>query len=75
MFWGCTSLKEISLPEGLESIGWGCFKGSGLEEITIPKSVKRIDGEYVNGHYYGAFYECTSLRKVVFQEGSELKEL
>ena len=67
MFYECTSLKEISLPEGLENIREGCFYQSGLEEITIPRSVKRIEE--------GAFYECKSLQKVVFQEGSELKEL
>ena len=67
MFSGCTSLKEINLPECLESIGKLCFYQSKLEEITIPKSVKMIEGS--------AFRECESLQKVVFQEGSELREL
>ena len=67
MFLWCTSLKEVILSEGLESIGEGCFSMSGLEEITIPKSVETIE--------WSAFYRCESLWKVVFQEGSELKEL
>ena len=55
------------MPEGLEKIGWGCFKGSGLEEIIIPKSVKKIE--------WIAFSQCKNLQRVVFQEGSELREL
>ena len=43
MFWSCTSLKRISLPNGLEKIGNAAFYGSGLERITIPESVKEID--------------------------------
>ena len=57
MFSGCFSLKEIILPEGLEKIGEGCFEGSGLEEITIPKSVKTIEGRV----FYGAFSGCRNL--------------
>ena len=43
VFEGCRGLKKVVLSEGLESIGYECFKGSGLEEITIPKSVKTIE--------------------------------
>ena len=67
MFYECTSLKNIDLPEGMESIGEGCFWESGLEEINIPKSVKKIEKS--------VFSECKSLQKVVFEKGSELKEL
>ena len=62
-----SDLKKVTLLEGLEKIGYECFNESGLEEIIIPKSVKTIE--------WSAFYGCKSLRKVVFQEGSELKEL
>ena len=33
----------MELPEGLEIIERGCFVESGIEEITIPKSVQRIE--------------------------------
>ena len=55
------------MPDGLEKIREGCFKESELEEITVPKSVKRLER--------WAFTGCESLQKVVFEEGSELKEL
>ena len=53
MFYGCNSLKEVHLPDGLEKIGRECFENSGLEEIIIPKSVKTIE-KY-------AFSGCKSL--------------
>ena len=31
-----TAIKEISLPESLESIGFGAFEGTRLEKITLP---------------------------------------
>lgn len=55
-FSGCSNLRNIRLPEGLEHIGNGCFCETNLEEITIPSSVATIE-EY-------AFYNCRSLKKV-----------
>lgn len=64
-FRGCSFLSEITLPAGLESIGYDSFyQCTSLKEITIPKSVTSI-----NNGYYGAFGNCSSLEKVVF-EGS-----
>ena len=51
-FRDCSSLKRISLPENIEEIPQGCFCGSGLEEIVIPRKVKKIVG---NDDYNGAF--------------------
>lgn len=45
MFYDCESLKHIKLPDRLEKIGPKCFERSGLEEITVPASVKEIGGE------------------------------
>ena len=39
----CDRLKEIALPEGLESIGYNAFDGCGaLERIDIPASVTYV---------------------------------
>ena len=48
----------------LETIGRNCFENSGLEEITIPKSVRTIKDS--------AFKRCRHLRFVTFEEGSRL---
>lgn len=49
----CASLKEISLPDGLVTIGVCCFLESGLTKIEIPASVLSMDG--------AAFADCAHL--------------
>ena len=50
-FYGCSSLKEITIPSSVTSIGERAFYGcSSLEEITIPNSVISIGKS--------AFYGC-----------------
>ncbi len=72
-FDGCTELKSVTFPEfdydawlnderGLEEIGSNAFMScTALTEITIPASVKTI--------CHGAFYRCSSLKKVMLEEG------
>ena len=56
VFWGCESLKEIDLPEGLSKIGNCCFiECSGLDRVAWPASLKRV-GKY-------AFKHCGALEK------------
>ena len=60
-FFLCENLKTITLPVGLETIGKYCFYDSGLIEIIIPNSVKKVE-KY-------AFSCCSDLKKVVLPEG------
>jgi hypothetical protein len=57
VFWECTSLTSVIIPEKVTSIGnyafWGC---TSLTSVTIPNSVTSI-GSY-------AFWECTSLASI-----------
>ena len=56
-FEGCTSLKNITLPESLVTIYEFCFKNChSLESIIIPDSVTSL-GEYI-------FENCYSLKNV-----------
>jgi len=56
-FWGCGSLKEISIPKSIKSIGNFSFAGcSGLTSVTIPDSVSRIGSH--------SFYCCYNLKYV-----------
>ena len=41
-FTGCSSLKNVELPDGLKEIGTGAFSQSGLESFTAPASVRII---------------------------------
>ena len=57
VFWKCTQLTSVTIPNSITSIGNYAFNGcSSLTSITIPNSVTRI------GNY--AFYGCKSLTTV-----------
>ena len=60
-FFECETLKEITLPEGLLSIGEYALKECAMQTIKIPKTVQSI-GKY-------AFYECEKLRSIDIPEG------
>ena len=52
---------KCNVPEGVISIGWGCFYFCvSLEKITLPYTLKSIRGEA---------FRHTSLREVVIPEG------
>ena len=59
-------LREVVFEAGsqLETIRNCCFRCCGLEEVTIPKSVRNI-GNYAFGNY-------PRLRSFTFEEGSQL---
>ena len=58
IFAGCSSLKEVILPQSIISIGnssfWACFN---LVSIVIPNSVISISSD--------AFYRCSSLTSII----------
>lgn len=79
-FQGCGSLSAITLPEGLLKIGDTAFYNSGLEEVTVPDSVRdtvieTTDGEgkpvtkTEYGLGFGAFHSCTKLKKAIVGGG------
>ena len=78
-FYHCNALASVTLPQGLCKIGLEAFAYSGLEEITIPGSVKLIPkytflrcrclreavvGTGVKSLDYGAFQACKRLVRV-----------
>lgn len=56
LFYGCTALEHISLPESVTEIKPTCFAGSGLKEFTFPKGVTRVENQL--------FENCTALKTV-----------
>ena len=54
-FCGCRGLRTVCLPEGLEVLDEKCFAYSGLEEVTVPASVREIGRE--------VFLGCKRLRE------------
>ena len=58
----CTSIKSVTIPEGVTSIELDAFGNcTSLESVTIPDSVTSIGAE--------AFYNCTNLKNVTIPEG------
>ena len=63
-FYGCTSLVSVKTPDTLTSLGGSAFYGcTSLEEAEI-------NGTNLNlGSSQNVFYNCSSLKKVVFGDG------
>ena len=65
-FYQCANLKQVTIQDGVVSIGTCCFGGDPvLEEVTIPESVETVDDF--------AFLACASLKEVSF--GPALKKI
>lgn len=65
-FVGCSSIDEITLPEGLEEIETNAFGGCGFETLTIPDSVTTIGK--------AAFTNCDNLEEVTIGDGLKVIE-
>ena len=60
-FEGCSDLKNVTLPLGLETIGSNAFQNcTSLEKIVIPASVTNI--------FSGVFAGCKNLSSIVVDE-------
>ena len=68
-FYRCNNLKTVIFAEGsaIASINKGAFGYTGLEEIVIPASVKKLD------RY--SFYYSEQLHTVTFADGSQLESI
>jgi hypothetical protein len=68
LFEGCTSIKSIIIPEGVEKVGYYSFSGcTNLETVTIPSSVILIDEN--------AFYNCPNIQTVTIDRNPALEVL
>lgn len=56
-FSGVTSLKSVTIPDTVTTIGWSAFENcSALETVVIPDSVTEINS--------AAFFYCTALKNI-----------
>ena len=64
-FYCCTSLRRISLPDSIRTMGHHCFYGCcSLGEIVLPGRLSEIG--------MGCFEGCTSLETVTIPDGLEV---
>lgn len=64
-FRNCKNLKRVTLADnsGLEVIGEQCFWASGLEEMTLPRTLRMVSED--------AFCCCGSLKRIYVEDGCE----
>ena len=57
----CRSLRELTFPDGLTTIGWQAMQDcSGLIKVTLPSTLKTMDGK--------CFQSCTSLAAITIPD-------
>ena len=66
--WDNYTVKKVNIPDTIEHIGFTCFSNlDGLEELTIPASVKTIEYDTDSGTSVSfTFAGMESLKKVTF---------
>lgn len=89
-FFKCSSLKHITLPEGVVMLGRSCFGGCvSLESVELPESLEIVDefvflrceklkelsfGKNLKEVGPNAFYSCANLEKITLPRGTEIDE-
>lgn len=56
-FNNCISLTSVSMPNGIETIGYWAFSKTGITGVTIPNTVTTIQND--------AFNRCTKLESII----------
>lgn len=81
-FYRCLALDKMELPARVENITGYTFYYAGLKEITLPSSLKTVRKEvknsegqvtsvsYVHAIQDYAFYNCTKLERVKFDDNN-----
>ncbi len=63
VFMNTDKLETVKLPENLTSIPSGMFFISGLQYITLPDSIKKLESQ--------SFSNCRNLKELILPEGVE----
>ena len=71
VFAGHSELKSITLPEGLESIGYQFIAGTGITSLTVPSTVKWGGKDTYEGKTDGVTAGALHLEEVTFTEGMQ----
>lgn len=62
-FYGCSALKDIVLPEGIEAIRYGAFSNAAIEAIHLPNTLKIIEA---------TAFKCHNLKTITIPASVEL---
>lgn len=64
-FYGCSALTSFTIPSTVEEMGYQVFYDSGVTEITIPKTIKRLGSDSMST------FEGSNITKITLEEGIE----
>lgn len=67
VFYGCTSLQTLTLPDRITQIGPYAFAAAALTSVNIPKNLTSINRYAFNG--------CASLESVTFPENCAVTQI
>ena len=71
-FEGCEYLKSVEIPRGIRMLPLSVFsRCTSLEEVVIPNTVTVMQYELANTGFEGCFTGCTSLKRVIFEDGEK----
>lgn len=68
-FCGCSNLEELSLPEGIEYLGYEFISGTKIKSLYIPSTV--VSSGITNSFLGGALDSTDSIEEVIFADGME----
>ena len=85
-FYNSTGLTHLVLTDGIENLGYYAFASCGIEELTLPSTLKEILGECFNYNNLrsiripasvnyiaaGAFSSNSELEEIVVEEGNQV---
>ena len=77
-FYGCSALKDIVLPEGIETIRYGAFSDAAIEAIHLPNTLKRIEATAFKCHHLKTITIPASVEMIegqAFQENYALTDV
>lgn len=75
-FSGCSSLQEITLPEGIEMLYEGTFKDcAALRKATLPTSLTSLGSSYKNYAQKAVFENCMALKEIVIPEDNHIERV
>ena len=67
-----TPIVNLEIPENVTVIGIGAFRNcKSLISVSLPSTLVRIDGVPSYDSDESAFYNCTALETVIFNDGEE----
>ena len=68
-FDGCFSLRNLTIPESVKTLGYFMIRGTSIQSITIPKNVSKAETTSYNSKENGPMAGAEYLKTVILEDG------